>query len=267
VKDNTVTDSEKDNTMKQSHTQPQGGSAGRYARGFTLIELLVVIAIIGILAAMLLPALNKAREKGRMAVCISNLRQMSIAIHLYTDENDGYMPTPSYGPGALQGPWPKLLAKYMPHRDNLKTNATAQASLVFICPSAKYAGFLNQDIGLSYACTGAMLGHALGGTSLTSGQPRKEVEVTTNPTETPLIVEGKRDTTKTLADCQSNFPWGGNANFAAGTDLGLASSDLCKALDFRHSNNSIDILYFDGSVRNVTWEQAKQFTQSLWEGR
>lgn len=64
------------------------------SHGFTLIELLTVIGIIGVLAAMLLPALNTAREKGKRVACASNLRQIGIAILAYSGDYGNHTPTP-----------------------------------------------------------------------------------------------------------------------------------------------------------------------------
>ncbi|HOB97894.1 MAG TPA: type II secretion system protein [Verrucomicrobiota bacterium] len=59
---------------------------------FTLIELLVVIAIIGVLAGLLLPTLGKAQEAGRSTACLGNLRQIGIALQLYTQDNNNRLP-------------------------------------------------------------------------------------------------------------------------------------------------------------------------------
>lgn len=69
----------------------------RLGAGFTLLELLVVISIVSILAALLLPALTRAKDTARKAVCLSNLRQVGIALSVYAGDNEGRIP---YGPKA-----------------------------------------------------------------------------------------------------------------------------------------------------------------------
>ncbi|HIL68783.1 MAG TPA: prepilin-type N-terminal cleavage/methylation domain-containing protein [Verrucomicrobia bacterium] len=69
-----------------------GGSIRRKPDGFTLIDLLVVIAIIAILAGLLLPVLNRAKEAGRRSHCVKNLRHIGLGIRMDQDEFDNHFP-------------------------------------------------------------------------------------------------------------------------------------------------------------------------------
>jgi prepilin-type N-terminal cleavage/methylation domain-containing protein/prepilin-type processing-associated H-X9-DG protein len=112
------------------HFCPQSSSSPR--RAFTLIELLVVIAIIAILAALLLPALSRAKESALNTSCRNNLRQFAIALNIYVQENNAY-PYGKFGdPQWVPAIEPYVGAKF----NNLVFSGKAiGASAVFQCPS------------------------------------------------------------------------------------------------------------------------------------
>ena len=87
------------NPLTHRHPRP------RRAAAFTLIELLVVVAIIAVLAALLLPALKGARERAKVTVCASNLRQISMGLGLYAGDNNGWLPVYGHVGYPWGSPW------------------------------------------------------------------------------------------------------------------------------------------------------------------
>lgn len=117
--------------------------------GFTLIELLVVVAIIAILAALLLPALGKAKETSRSAACMNNLRQLGYLSSMYASDNDGWGP-PGWEAAPVNLTWmARLITK-----GYIVSPTTGKAS-IFLCPSHKprnwtTTDFLDQEHSYAY---------------------------------------------------------------------------------------------------------------------
>jgi len=103
------------------------------SNAFTLLELLVVIAVIGILSALLLPALSQAKENGRRTTCANNLRQVSVAIRLYADDCADalpVLPVPNPYPNGVGAYYKQLVKGYLG-----LSGPASPTEKVFICPS------------------------------------------------------------------------------------------------------------------------------------
>src|SRR5438552_781810 len=106
---------------EEHHPSPEHGKSPPQAKGFTLIELLVVIGIIGLLVAILLPAIQGAKLRGQQVKCMAQLQQIGQALHMYANDNGGWLPAwsmyhtwPRGQTGDTPGPaWTEEMAKYL----------------------------------------------------------------------------------------------------------------------------------------------------------
>jgi prepilin-type N-terminal cleavage/methylation domain-containing protein len=201
-----------------------------FFRRFTLIELLVVIAIIAILAALLLPALGEAKKRGLETSCLTNLKQIHVAVHLYSGEYGNLTP-PAYVNATQR--WMDLLKPYL-----AKTEKTYLCPMDFVqkpCP-------WDPTIKLNYGINSF---NYVGGKTNLSGWYGFNLAQVSRPDGVVLI-----------ADCASG-------NYYCGSGKPNPFPEIIPGVDYRHRKTRFGAVFIDGHVEQMSKTRREDWDASI----
>ena len=216
----------------------------RKTKAFTLVELLVVIGIIALLISILLPALNKARQAAQTVQCMSNMRQVGLAIQMYVNNHKGTVPIVywPYDPKTFR--WYQFLQNSKDLTYTLSDyDSTVKISRVLLCPAMPQMSLSPTVPDETYRMANGFLGY---GMSLQLGLTYRDGVLTYGPVKMNVV----KDAANVVMATETN-KWG--AGYVGGYYVySFASTDINGQLSWPwHPNGGCNVLWCDGHVTTV----------------